>query len=146
MPLQVAMKRTVQIVVPLTLILAIPLAGYGLTKVAGSVLLSGGGLTMALMMTLALMGARGAAHVSRAVAPAVAAAAPARPKAVVVEVATADLRPPELEEVAAFFVKAAAKQAPPAADGFAADELAFFAEGESQAMRASDSSPHWQLS
>jgi hypothetical protein len=64
----------------------------------------------------------------------------------VVEVATANVRPPEIEEVAAFFVKAAVKEAPPAADDFGADELAFFAEGENQAMRASDSSPHWQLS
>ena len=151
------MKRTVQILFALTLILAIPLAGCGLTHVAGSVLLGGGGLTMALMMALALMGVRGATHARRTVATkvetAATTAAPVKPKAVIVEGAAPATRPPEIEEVAAFFVQAAVKDTAPAVakvtapgiDGFAADELAFFAEGENQAMRASDSSPHWQL-
>jgi hypothetical protein len=193
MPLQVTMKRTVLILFAVTLVLAIPLAGCGLTHVAGSVLLGGGGLTMALMFALALMGARGvapapieaavakveaqaavvtapepkaAANVEpkaavaaqaepktakltkaqrKAAAKARARAAKAKPQAVIVEVAAPEARAPEIEEVAAFFVKAAVKGAEPANDDFAADELAFFAEGENQVMRASDSSPHWQL-
>jgi hypothetical protein len=216
MPSQVTMKRTVLILFALTLVAAIPLAGCGLTHVAGSVLLGGGGLSMVLMVALAFMGAhvtpqatapatevapvaakvepvaavavakvepkaaptvppkpavavkaepksakltksqRRAAAKARAkaaqstqatpAAPAAQAtpAAPAKPKAVVVEAAP-EARAPEIEEVAAFFVKAAVKDVEPANDDFAADELAFFAEGENQAMRASDSSPHWHL-
>jgi hypothetical protein len=207
------MKRTVQILVPLTLAVAIPLVGSGLVHMAGSVLLGGGGLTMTLMVALAIMSGRGVARAPRVVAPTVepaattatpavtaaapvtvaaappktepkaaaaakaepakaepktakltkgqrkaaakarakaaraaraAAAMPAKPKMMVVEVAP-EARSPEIEEVAAFFVKATVKNAEPANDGFAADELAFFAEGENQVMRASDSSPTWRL-
>ena len=151
MPLQVAMKRTVLILFALVPVLAATLAGCGLTHVAGSVLLGGGGLTLTLVMALAFVGARGPVKAPRAAAtaarPVVTTVAPVKAKAVVVDVAPHS-RAPEIEEVAAFFVKAvmkdaASKGAEP--DGFGADELAFFAEGENQSMRASDSSPHWQL-
>ena len=159
MPLQVTMKRTVLVLFALVPVLAAMLAGCGLAHVAGSVLLGGGGLTFTLMMALAFIGARGPVKAPRAAVtaakPAVTTMAPAkapakaRAKAVVVAVAP-EARAPEIEEVAAFFVQAAtknaaSKRAEPAVDDFGADELAFFAEGENQTMRASDSSPHWHL-
>ena len=150
------MKRAILISFLLTLGLAVPLAGCGLVHAAGGILLGGGGLSMALLMTLALIGGRAMALAPRAAAAATAptvATAPKgtteavaqKPQAIVVEVAAPDARPPEIEEVAESFVKAAVKHAAPPVDDFAADELAFFAEGENQAMRASDSSPHWHL-
>jgi hypothetical protein len=91
------MKRVIVALFAFSLLLAVPLAGCGLINVAGSVLMSGGGLAMALILGLAF----GSPSVT-----------PVRKRA--------SSRP-----------AAAALAAPVAGVGeFAADEVAFFEQGE----------------